>query len=51
MDCIDDGDKIARLVARQDAQTLAKVPSKTVPLMTLHWYWQPAHCQYCRPRR
>ena len=25
MDCIDDGDEIARLVARQDAQTLAKV--------------------------
>ena len=25
--------------------------SKTVPLVTLHWYWQPAHCQYRRPSR
>ena len=25
--------------------------SKTVPLVTLHWVWQPAHCQYRRPSR
>jgi hypothetical protein len=27
------------------------VASKTVPLRTLHWYWQLEHCQYCRPSR
>lgn len=40
---------VSNCMARNQRVRGSLVASKTVPLVPLHWCWQPAHCQYSRP--
>ena len=44
-------DWVNRCMARNQRARPSLVDSKTVPLMTLHWWRQAEHCQYSRPSR
>lgn len=42
---------LRRWIARNQRVSGSLLASKTVPLVTPRWRWQPAHCKYSRPRR